>query len=279
METNRLKYFCTIVDTGSLSKAATLLGLSHSALSKSMTLLQSEAGLQLLRPQGRGLEITSEGKAFYQRAQIVLRDVLALTANPDEPQTFTRVGLSEAFSCSLVEKFALELGREVEFHELDAGEMEVKILQDEIDFALTFTPFPHPELEYLKIKKIPMGVFFVNATFQTMAPEEIPFVVPLGVLKDNPLSIRTHDGWPTDRPRQIAFKVSTLTMATRIVEQGLAAIYAPRFTMERLLGKKLIEGEGKFSSRDVFLVKRKNTNETSAMKRFARLIRTQLRDS
>lgn len=279
METNRLKYFCTIVDTGSLSKAATLLGLSHSALSKSMALLQSETGLQLLRPQGRGLEITNEGKAFYRRAQIVLREVLSLTTTPVAQQSFTRIGLSEAFSCSLVEKFAGETGSGVEFHELDAGELEVKILQDEIDFALSFTPFPHPELEYLKIKKIPMGVFFVNPAFQRMKLEEIPFVVPLGVLKDNPLSIRTQDGWPTERPRQIAFKVSTLIMATRIVEQGLAAVYAPRFTMEELLGKNAIAVDGKFPTRDVFLVKRKNIEENLVMKRIARLVRTELRDS
>lgn len=276
METDRLKYFCTIVDTGSLTKAATLLGLSHSALSKSMTLLQSETGLSLLRPQGRGLEITHEGKVFYQRAQTVLKEVLSLTMASATQRAFTRVGLSEAFSCSMVEKFAAELGSEVEFHELDAGEMEVKILQDEIDFALSFTPFPHPELEYLKIKKIPMGVYFVNPAFDKMSFEVIPFVVPLGVLKDNPLSIRTQDGWPTDRPRHIVYRVSTLTMAARIVEQGLAAIYAPRFAMERIIGKKLLEREGKFASRDVFLVKRKNADESPVMKRFSRLIRTHL---
>lgn len=276
METDRLKYFCTIVDAGSLTKAAALLGLSHSALSKSMTLLQSETGLQLLRPQGRGLEITHEGKAFYQRAQLVLKEVTGLTQPAQVHRAFTRIGLSEAFSCSMVEKFALELGRDVEFHELDAGEMEVKILQDEIDFALSFTPFPHPELEYLKIKKVPMGVLFVNPAFQKMSLDEVPFVVPLGVLKDNPLSIRTQDGWPTDRPRQISYRVSTLTMAARIVEQGLAAIYAPRFAIEKIIKKTLLECEGKFASRDVFMVKRKSVEEGPVMKRFARLIRTSL---
>lgn len=276
METDRLKYFCTIVDTGSLTKAAALLGLSHSALSKSMTLLQAETGLQLLRPQGRGLEITHEGKVFYQRAQIVLKEVTGLTQKLQTHHPFTRIGLSEAFSCSMVEKFAAELGSEVEFHELDAGETEVRILQDEIDFALSFTPFPHPELEYLKLKKVPMGVHFVNPAFQKLSLAEIPFVVPLGVLKDNPLSIRTQDGWPTDQPRKIVYRVSTLTMAARIVEQGLAAIYAPRFAMEKITKKNLLEREGKFASRDVFLVKRKSVEESPVMKRFTRLIRTSL---
>jgi DNA-binding transcriptional LysR family regulator len=277
MDTYRLRYFCTIVDTGSLTKAAALLGLSHSALSKSLSLLQLELGFQLMRPLGRGLELTPEGKVFYQRAQNVLRELQALATPQSEIlRKFVRVGVSEAFACSLIEKFAHEVGEGVEFHELDAGEMEVKIIQDEIDFALSFTPFPHPDLEYLKLRKVPMGVFYTHPSHQKMSWEELPFVVPLGALKDNPLSIRTQDGWPSDRPRKIIYRVSTLTMAARIVEDGLAAVYAPRFAMEQLLRKNLREREGKFASRDVFLVKKKNIEESAVMKRLGRLIRTQL---
>jgi len=62
METDRLKYFCVIVDTGSLTKAAEVLGVSHSGLSKAMSVLQGELGFKILVPKGRGLELTEKGR-------------------------------------------------------------------------------------------------------------------------------------------------------------------------------------------------------------------------
>ena len=73
MDTHRLRYFCTIAETGSLTKASEILGISHSGLSKAITALEDETNLQLFRPQGRGLEITKDGKWFYQKAQEILK--------------------------------------------------------------------------------------------------------------------------------------------------------------------------------------------------------------
>jgi LysR family transcriptional regulator, salicylic acid-responsive activator of bsdBCD len=69
METNRLKQFCVIVETGSIVKASQLLHITHSALSKSMRCLQEEIGFSLLRRQGRGLALTEDGLHIYQRAK------------------------------------------------------------------------------------------------------------------------------------------------------------------------------------------------------------------
>lgn len=68
MDTNKLKYFVAVAETGSLTKASKILGISHSGLSKAVSALETEAKLKLFRPQGRGLEITLEGKWFYLEA-------------------------------------------------------------------------------------------------------------------------------------------------------------------------------------------------------------------
>ena len=274
METDRLKYFCTIVDTGSLTAAAQLLGLSHSALSKSLGVLQGEMGLTLVQPQGRGLSITPEGQRFYKKAQALLSQLATLSEPERTVSPATRIGFSEAISCSLSAALARELPAPLELHELDAGEMEVKLLQGELDFALTFTPFPHPELEYLRLKKIPMGVFFTNAEFARCPLNDVPFVVPLGQLKDNPLSIKTQDGWPSESPRRIDYRVSSLTAALKLVEEGVAAIHAPQFVITHSLGHvKCLQREEKAAPREIFLLKKGNVAESQAMKRAARLVR------
>ena len=73
METHRLRYFCAIAETGSLTKASEILGISHSGLSKAVSVLEMETHLKLFRPLGRGLEITSDGKWLYQKAQQILK--------------------------------------------------------------------------------------------------------------------------------------------------------------------------------------------------------------
>src|SRR5689334_693560 len=69
METNRLKQFCLIVETGSLVKASQLLHITHSALSKSMKFLQNEIGVSLFCSVGRGIVPTEEGLLIYKRAK------------------------------------------------------------------------------------------------------------------------------------------------------------------------------------------------------------------
>lgn len=44
MDTKRLRQFCAIAETGSLTKAAELLHITHSGFSKSMKLLQDDLG-------------------------------------------------------------------------------------------------------------------------------------------------------------------------------------------------------------------------------------------
>lgn len=73
MEIDRLKQFCVIVETGSMTKAAKLMHITHSGLSKSMQILPSELNTVLLQPAGRGITLTDAGIKVYHRAKIFLQ--------------------------------------------------------------------------------------------------------------------------------------------------------------------------------------------------------------
>ncbi|WP_066408724.1 LysR substrate-binding domain-containing protein [Bordetella ansorpii] len=72
-----MKYFVGIVDAGSLSRAARSLHVAQPALTLHMNRLEAELGVQLLLRDVRGATPTEAGKAVYQHAKHVLRQLAA----------------------------------------------------------------------------------------------------------------------------------------------------------------------------------------------------------
>ena len=274
METSRLVYFCAIAESGSLTAAAELLNVSHSGLSKAMSVLQSELNQQLFRPLGRGLELTETGREVYTQSKKIIEalDQLKSASAGILPER-VKIGMAEIFLLALAGPLSAEL-KSCDVYEIDAGDAEMKVLQREIEFAVSFIPFPHPDLEYLKVKKAHLGVFHANPKFQKMQLSDIPFVTPVHEVKNNPLSIKSRDGWPAELERNNCFGATSLAAALKMAEAGTAAVFMPKF-----LGKPpLIEFETKRnlfekSERDIFIVKKKNADESQHMKLVARLIR------
>ncbi len=64
-----------VVDTGALSRAADHLGLTVSAVSRTLGRLEFKLGVTLLRRTTRRLELTEEGQLFLQRARAIVADV------------------------------------------------------------------------------------------------------------------------------------------------------------------------------------------------------------
>lgn len=284
METDRLKYFCLIAETGSLTKASELLNLSHSGLSKAMSQLQTELDQALFRPQGRGLELTEAGKALYSKSKEILQLVERLKNQKGAaPSQILRIGMNEIFSVALAAEITNDLESTVDIYDLDSGEIEVKLLESQIDFAISSVPFPHPHLDHLKVTKVSMGIFFRNRDFKALPLEEIPFVGPNSEIKNNPLSIRSRDGWPEQHKRTLSFGASTFSAALGIVDSGRAAIFAPRFLANaineqrshqfQLLEYEINRSLFKGTTRDIYLVKRKNLEESKEMKVVARILR------
>lgn len=69
MKLNQLRDFIAVVEHGSLRLAATQLGLTPTALSKSLTALENELHVQLMVRHSRGITLTPFGHAFLVRAR------------------------------------------------------------------------------------------------------------------------------------------------------------------------------------------------------------------
>src|SRR6218665_2878441 len=67
--------FVQAVETGSFTAAATRIGLSKSAVGKSVATLEERLGVRLLDRTTRRLALTAEGADFYQSCLRVLAEL------------------------------------------------------------------------------------------------------------------------------------------------------------------------------------------------------------
>ena len=76
MDFRQLRTFVHVVETGNITLAAGQLSIAQSALTRHIQCLESDLGVALLHRNGRGVELTSQGKVFLRRAQGILRDLV-----------------------------------------------------------------------------------------------------------------------------------------------------------------------------------------------------------
>src|SRR5258707_9053396 len=73
MELRHLRYFVAVVEALNFTKASARLRVAQPALSRQMTDLEDEIGVDLLRRSPRGLTLTAEGKLFLDEVRELLK--------------------------------------------------------------------------------------------------------------------------------------------------------------------------------------------------------------
>jgi LysR family nitrogen assimilation transcriptional regulator len=79
MDTRRLRYFVDIVDAGSITRAASRVGVAQPALSQQLAILETEVKAKLLDRSRAGVALTPAGEILYARAKLILRQIDDLT--------------------------------------------------------------------------------------------------------------------------------------------------------------------------------------------------------
>lgn len=113
METRVLRYFIEIARCGSMTKAAEVLHVSQSALSKQMNSLEEELGKKLFRRGSRNVFLTEEGLIFKKRAEDIV-DMIDKTKKEFETMSDFQggdvyLGCAESYLMSYVAKKIKEL--------------------------------------------------------------------------------------------------------------------------------------------------------------------------
>jgi DNA-binding transcriptional LysR family regulator len=286
MDINRLLQFRVIVATGNLRKASELLGISNGGLSKSMKVLESELGLTLLQPSGRGIVISDDGMRFFERSKRFLDEYEKLmSGDTATDNSVLRIGSFEVFTSYFIGPLLKQYlpALDVEVHELLPGRLEEALLYNKVDVGMTYEPVPRKGIDYVKVTTIAMGAFGLHGQFQNMDLLQIPFIVPVNPLESAPSGVKGRDGWPDDKiHRKIRYRVDLMATGLELARQGLAAIFIPRFVARlhnervpaslRLEALKLPRGVSNVH-RPVYIVTRESTVEDTVIRQMAHALR------
>lgn len=234
MDIDRVRYFCVLAKTGSITKASEILRISQPALSKAIKLLEVETGLHLTEREGRGLVLTETGMRFLETAEPLLNTWLNLSKDIQQPSVneHFRVGSFEVFTTYflnvLLKKYPF---RSLVLQEFLPGQLEQAIDQRRTDVGITYVPIPTPRVVFKEAAKITMGVFGLKGAFGGKDTDP-PFVVPLAPLEGTPSKVVGLDGWPDHEfPRKFAYRVALMQSAIEICSEGLALAYLPEFVV------------------------------------------------
>lgn len=288
METNRIRQFCAVVEMENLRKAGELLGMSHSALSKSLKVLQNDIQKQLLMQVGRNIVITEEGRLFYKRALEFLKQEHVLLTKDIDAKEVVRIGTFEVFSTHLLGTTWSKYfqGTELNLRELLRGKLEEALIQNEIDYGITYDPVPMKGVEFVLLGKVEMGIFAKQGAYGAHTKlADINFVAPINPIEGNPTGMKGLDGWPDDlHPRKISYRVEMMESGLALVKQGSAAIFIPHFVATKMnlclnddfkLKEIPLPKLMKPVKRGVYLMKRNNQLETKNFRTLAKLIRNE----
>ena len=290
MDINRLRYFTVIARTGSMTEAAKILRISAPALSKAMSVLESEMGFPHFQNVGRGIALTDHGKKLLPKAERVLLDVDALkleTAN-DRESSRLRIGTFEVFSTYFLQSLMTKdfENFDLELHELVPGELEQALSQERIDIGITYIPVPLPGIDFLKVGSVKMAVYGCKDFLKNPDLKTLPFAVPILPIQGAPTKVNGIDGWPDDKlPRYQKYRVTLMESALQLCRQGLCVAYLPSFVAmlhnEQAIKTFQLEEIPIHNMprvhQDVFLVKRTGTEEDRRIKQFAQIIRASCR--
>lgn len=290
MDTEKLRHLITLIQTKNLRKAAEHLKMSHPGLSKSIRALEWELGIKLVTKDGRGIRITDEGLRVGTLSAAILMEedrlLKGINKEVSSLQNRCRIGTFEVFSTYLSSRLAkaLEHLEYVSFHELLPGKIEEMVAASQIDLGITYIPIPHQHVDHLKITQVEMGIFAhesIKGRFLKFS--ELPFVVPIAEMSVLPTKVKGLDGWPDySLKRNVKYSVTLMETALTLCRAGLAVGYFPNFVIEehnQVLSeeyhlKRLRSPLPTAQKQDVFLVKKRNRDEDTVLKKVSKVLRS-----
>jgi len=134
MEFRQLQLFLAIAANGSFSRVAALFGSTQSAVSKSISALESEWAVRLFHRTGRGAALTPAGRALLPRAQSLLADideVASVMAQWGAPISGTvRIWILPSVSSLLVHQLLVRAGQRYPGIQLQVSEGTTQAIEE-----------------------------------------------------------------------------------------------------------------------------------------------------
>jgi DNA-binding transcriptional LysR family regulator len=141
MNVQHLRYFLKVMETGSISRAAGLLGVTQPTLSVALKRIEQEFGARLFAPDGRGIRPLAAAKLLEDRVRLAVR---VLSEAKRELTGSAPAALKIGLLQSLAENWLPRLGNAwdgpVAIVEALSDDLEKQVSNGTVDVALTALP-------------------------------------------------------------------------------------------------------------------------------------------
>lgn len=138
--------FVSVIDSGSFSTAATRLGQTPSGVSRSISRLEAQLGMTLMKRTTRRLDLTEEGEWLLARARSILADLQdteeQLVARLSQPSGLVRVNASTPALNHLIAPLVADFMDAYPLLRLElvSGETFVDLIEERADLAVRIGP-------------------------------------------------------------------------------------------------------------------------------------------
>lgn len=138
--------FIAVIDTGSFSAAADRLGQTPSGVSRTISRLESQLGMTLIKRTTRRLDLTEEGEWLLARARKILSDLQdtedQLAARLSQPSGLVRVNAATPVLDHLIAPLAADFLDAYPLVRLAlmSGETVIDLIEERADLAIRIGP-------------------------------------------------------------------------------------------------------------------------------------------
>ncbi len=160
-----LRLFISVVDTGSFSAAAELLGISTSVVSRGIAALEAELGIRLLKRSTRRVELTEAGSLYLTRVRSLLTELEETNKGLRQPNTPAagrfRIAAPTAFGLSLIAPAIADF-MAAQPHvviQLDLLDRAIDLLEEDYDMALRIDETLESTPYLRSLGQMEMGLF------------------------------------------------------------------------------------------------------------------------
>ncbi|HEX2137008.1 MAG TPA: LysR substrate-binding domain-containing protein [Microvirga sp.] len=248
MEIKQLKYFLSVSELGSFSKAAVMLSVAQPVLSRQIRSLEEELGMELLYRNGRGIVLTEAGVVVVEHARSIVETVRRVASEIEtmraEPRGKLVIGMpptaGSVLTVPLIRRFReafpgikLKVQEGYSGHVLEwlsTGRIDVAVLYNAPKTStLSTQPLIEEELMLVGPRDTPHALRGGPLEAKTLA--ELPLVLPshphgLRVL------IETLLGTIDVRPN-VEFEIDSLQACLGLVQQGAGYTVLPYASIHR----------------------------------------------
>lgn len=245
MEIRQFKYFLAIVENRSVSRAAEHLHVAQSALSKQLSELEAELGVQLLSRSRNGVATTEAGKVFYEYAQGITKQIsdarAAVLRSSDTVVGSVVVALPQSVAATLALPLLRAASRRypgILFHlnEELTGNMADQLLAGRVDLAIFSETMPSRDIAFTPLAE--EAFVLMHSPQDPQAPDVGDVTLEQAVARPLVLPSAQHGHctrWIVDEalkiaghlPQRTALEVNSVYVLKSAVEAGVGPTIMP----------------------------------------------------